>query len=57
MVDRDIEELGMMWLGNLADLTAEQKANPGSIGRCYQIQRFDKIPMLKGSPFLRVAYL
>ena len=57
MVGIDIEELAMMWLGLLANLTTEQKADPVSIDHCYSVKRFDRIPMLKGAPFLRVAYL
>lgn len=57
MVDRDITELGMMWLGLLANLTTEQKAAPVSIPGAYTVKRFDKIPLIKGSPFLRVCYL
>lgn len=57
MVAIDIEELAMLWLGLLANLTTEQKAAPASIEHCYTVKRFDKIPLLKGSPFLRVCYL
>lgn len=57
MVAIDIQELAMLWLGLLANLTTEQKAAPGSIDHCYTVKRFDKIPTIKGASFLRVAYL
>lgn len=57
MVAQDIEELGMLFLGTLDDLDSAEEDDPVSIERCYTVKRFDKIPMLKGSPFLRVCYL
>jgi hypothetical protein len=57
MVDRDLAELGMLFLGTLDDLDSAQEDDPVSIEHCYSVKRFDRIPMLKGSPFLRVAYL
>ena len=57
MVDRDLEELGMIWLGTLDDLDSAEEDDPVSIEGAYQIKRFDKIPTIKAKSWLRVAYL
>ena len=57
MVDRDLEELGMLYLGTLDDLDSAEEGDPVSIDHCYQIKRFDKIPTIKARSWLRVAYL
>ena len=57
MVAVDLEELGYLYLGTLDDLDSADEDDPVNIDGAFQIKRFDKIPMLKGTPFLRVAYL
>ena len=44
-----------LYLGNLSDLTTEQKSNPNLIG--YRIERIKKIPTLDATEFLRKAML
>jgi hypothetical protein len=57
LVDRDVDEQGMLYLGELDDLESSQQANPMTISRAYPIRRFDKIPDRTASNFLRKAYL
>lgn len=64
-VDRDLEELGILWLPPnntelatgqaLSQLTSEEEpfTNPGA----YEIRRFDKIPNFDADEFARIAYL
>jgi hypothetical protein len=56
-VSQDLDENGILFLGDLDDLTAAQEADPASISSAYVIMRFDKIPTLKGTKFFRKAYL
>lgn len=52
-VDRDLRNGGALWLGSLASSDSTPSNNAG-----YQlIRRFDKLPSLDGSVFLRKAYL
>jgi hypothetical protein len=46
---------GFLWLGNRNDLTDEAvpRDNPGA----YEVRRFDKLPNLRATEFLRTAYL
>ena len=64
MVDRDLKELGVLWLppdaetlgegGALAALTSDVAfQNDGA----YEIRRFDKLPTFDGDEFVRTAYL
>lgn len=57
MVAVDLQELGMLYLGTLDDLDSAEEDDPASVDGCYQIKRFDRIPTIKGTTFLRVAYL
>jgi hypothetical protein len=51
----DLEEEGVLWLGSLADAvsTTQPFANPGA----FEIRKFSKIPNLRATEFLRVAWL
>jgi len=51
----EVEVGGILWLGDRADLTKENtpRANAGA----FTVRRFDKMPNLKATEFLRTAYL
>ena len=52
---QDVDVGGMLMLGVTADATSptDPKANDGA----WEIRRFDKIPNLRATEFLRIAYL
>ena len=54
-VGQDLDVGGMLMLGSLTDVTDEVtiSENDGA----FEIKRFDKIPNLRATEFLRVAYL
>lgn len=55
---QDLDRDGMVYLGELTDLTAGQLANPKSISDAHLIKRFEKIPSLQDpTDLLRIAYL
>lgn len=54
---QDVDEEGMLYLGTLISLTTAQKADPMIVNGAYVIKRFQKTPSLKGSAYLRKAYL
>ena len=53
--DRDIVLGGVLMLGELADITDED--NPKENENAWEIKRFDKIPNLRATEYLRMAYL
>lgn len=57
MLTQDVEEQGYLYLGELTDLTAAQKANPMLIETAFEIKRFDKVPDIKATEFFRECYL
>ena len=56
-VTEDVEELGYLFLGDLDDLDSDEEADPTTVENAYMINRFDKIPVLRSTEFLRKAYL
>lgn len=54
---QDLDEQGMLFLGELDDLDSSEEVDPTTITRAYQIKRFDKIPTIGGGKFLRKVYL
>ena len=54
-VDRDVRVGGVLWLGKLVDVSdlLVPKNNNGA----WEIKRFDKLPTLKATQFLRTAFL
>ena len=54
-VDRDVDVGGVLMLGELTDITDETnvKENDGA----WEIKRYDKLPNLKNTEYLRTAYL
>lgn len=56
-VKQDLDEQGMLYLGDLDDLDSSEEADPRTISVAYQIKRFDKVPTIKGNKFFRKAYL
>ncbi|MEE9356489.1 MAG: hypothetical protein V3U75_12940 [Methylococcaceae bacterium] len=56
-VNQDLDQNGMLYLGDLDDLSVAQKADPMTVEGAYHIRRFDKVPAIKGAAFFRKAYL
>lgn len=57
-VTQDVDEEGVLYLGNLNDLSSEQETDPNLLDKAYKIKRFEKIPSLhSSSEFLRKVYL
>lgn len=56
-VGQDLDDQGMLYLGELDDLDSSEEANPKTIFDAYRILKFDKIPNIKGTVFERTAYL
>lgn len=54
-VDRDVDVGGVLMLGELTDITDEN--NPKENDGAWEIRRFDKLPNMKATEFLRTAYL
>jgi hypothetical protein len=56
ILNQDVDEQGMLMLGELIDLDSDVFNDPVSAGAS-MIIRFDKIPTLKGDYFFRKAYV
>lgn len=56
-VAQDVDMGGYLWQGALDDLTTAQKADPLSLDTAREIRRFEKLPSLDGSRFVRKAVL
>ncbi len=55
---QDLDEQGMLFLGELTDLTQAQKDNPRTVARAYEVKRFLKTPsMYLNGEFNRRALL
>lgn len=54
-VGQDVEEGGVLWLGRLTEVT--DPAKPFAQKKAFQIQKFEKVPTLRATQFLRVAWL
>ncbi len=58
LTSADVQEQGMLYLGGLADLTEDEKADPRLVERAFEIKRFDRVPMVMSDEiFIRTAYL
>jgi hypothetical protein len=57
LVDQDVDEGGMFFLGTLNDFDSDEGENPIVISGAYKIGRFEKIPDRTATTFLRKAYL
>ena len=53
----DVDTDGLLWLGELADLTPTQQANPHEIPDIMVIKRFEKTPSIYFDSNLRKAFL
>lgn len=53
--DRDLKVGGVLMLGELTDVT--DATNPKENTGAFEIKRFDKLPTLRVTDFLRTAYL
>jgi hypothetical protein len=57
LVNRDVQELGLLYHAPLNRLTQQQKENPRQfLPKIELIQRFDKTPNLKQDDYVRKAY-
>lgn len=56
-VSQDVDENGLMFLGDLDDLDSSEEEDPTTVANAYKILKFDSIPTIKGSRFFRLAYL
>lgn len=54
-LEQDVRKTGVLMLGELADVTDAD--NPKNNDGAFEIMRFDKVPWLRGTEFLRKAYL
>ncbi len=57
LVDRDLEEQGVLFLGTLLELDSTQEDDPTELDGALLIKRFDKIPDIPAKLFLRKAFL
>lgn len=56
-VSQDLDEQGMLFLGELTDLTVAEKTDPATISNAYSIKQFAKVSTIKGTAFYRKAWL
>lgn len=56
-VDQDVDIGGYLFLGDLDDLGSAEEDDPMIVSGAYEIRQFDKTPDLKGTSFLRRAWL
>lgn len=54
-VDRDVRVRGVLMLGTMSDVT--DFADPKGNDNAWEIRRFDKLPNLRKTEYLRTAYL
>lgn len=57
MTGIDVAEQGVLWLGTLAEVDSADEDDPTNLALAYVIKRFDKIPDLTATGFLRKAFL
>jgi hypothetical protein len=65
LVTQDLDDQGVLFLGELDELTSAEETNPLLVigayedsKRAYTIKRIDKVPMIKStSEFIRTVYL
>jgi len=58
LVTEDLEVNGMLYLGDLDQLTEEQKNNPLLLDEAYTIKRVDRVPLFRSTDeFVRTVYL
>ena len=58
MTPEDKDDGGFLYLGTLASLTVEQRANPKLVSTAYPIQTIERTPLFKSSSkFVYVIYL
>lgn len=55
MINIDVLKEGYLWLGDLADVVAV--TDPTEQDGAWEIMKFDKMPNLRATEFLRTAYL
>ena len=55
---QDVDEQGLLFLGELDDLDSADEESPKEVSSVYKIERFDKIPRLGSTTeFIRKVYL
>lgn len=56
-VKQDVDENGLLFLGNLDDLTAAEEADPTTVANARRILKFYKTPTINGRNYFRRAWL
>ena len=56
-VKQDLDENGLLFLGDLDDLSAAEEADPTTVEAAYRILKVDKVPTIHGRAFFRRAWL
>lgn len=56
-VGRDVVVGGYLFLGNLDDLSSAEEGDPLIVGGAYEIRKFEKIPDLSASRYVRKVWL
>jgi len=58
LLTQDVDEGGLLFLGDLDDLTPAEEAAPETVDTAWKIIRFDKTPLFQSTDeFVRKAYL
>jgi hypothetical protein len=55
MINIDVKKEGYLWLGDLSEVSGV--TNPREQENAWEIMRFEKIPNLRATEFLRQAYM
>ena len=53
----DVLPKSMLWLGELDNLSVAEKADPSLLTSAGLVQKFNKVPNIKGTNFYREAFL
>ena len=56
-VSQDLDENGLLYLGDLDDLDSDDPADPDTIAGVYRIRKFDKTPTINGTAYYREAWI
>ena len=58
LVTQDVDENGMLYLGELDDLDSAEEESPETVNGTWKIIRFDKTPLFRSTDeFVRTVYL
>ncbi|NIP54636.1 hypothetical protein GWN42_05010 [candidate division KSB1 bacterium] len=59
-IAQDVDEEGLLFLGDLDDLDSSEEDDPSTVEAAYRIRKFDKIPTIRAGKtqrYFRKAYL